>query len=251
MPRCPQCGQLVSIHDRCCSACGDGDSSAAEHARGDAGVSRDADGGHLIPDDDIDARNDMAGRVPIARFTNAAEAGYFSDEVARSADIEVVVLAREQFDGLQGIGSTDFLLLVSESEAQRAADCLRQLVAGTDDPEACGAAGPASPDLEPIAACASSGENVNVAWVPLLLTLAAGSIAYWGVQRFDQRRQPAVDRGRREPLELWRALGTNPWVQKLGDGPGMRRLQVSPDLQSISIHEDRDGDGRFERSWEY
>ena len=66
--------------------------------------------------------------VSIARFHNAAEAGYFSHELMRSEEIPSMVKVDEHFDALCGRWTTRFLLLVPECFAETAAAALQRLV---------------------------------------------------------------------------------------------------------------------------
>lgn len=254
MPRCPECGRLGSIHQRGCPHCGyepenQNGAYAADNFRGaiafDAAESRDEAADFIE-----DVANDQC-RTPIARFQNGAEAGYFADELTHAAELDVRLLVREQFDAVHGMSVTDYVLLVREADAERASQILRSLVSSTDDHDADDASGDQA---------AQDGFNVAATpggpvWVPILLTLAAGSIAYWGVEKVEQRPRPPalVNRDRRQPPDLWRVLGMSPdpWVQKLGPGQGVRRLQIAPDRRTAVVQEDRDGDGRFERQWEF
>ncbi len=91
-------------------------------------------------------------------------------------------------------------------------------------------------------------------WVPILLTtLAAGSVAYWGVKKIEENPRPPVLRNEQGQKvgDIWDVLmGTDgPWIQHVGqDGDGIRLLRLRPDGTAI-LQEDRDGDGRFEREF--
>jgi hypothetical protein len=90
--------------------------------------------------------------------------------------------------------------------------------------------------------------------MPLILTLAAGSIACFGVEHAHQRpRPPALaDRDPRDP-DLWRVLGDDPapWTQRLEGGAGQRELSIDRETGTAVLREDHDGDGRFERAWRF
>jgi hypothetical protein len=183
-------------------------------------------------------------RVAIARFQNGAEAGYFADELTRATGVESEVLARERFDAVHAAWAVDYILLVHGPHAERSARTLQGLVEATGDDAS-----------EEAADVAGSSEIPGGVWVPLILTLAAGSIACFGIDRLEHRpRQGAlVIRDRREPPELWEVLGARrgAWVQKLEGGPGVRELTVDADSRSAKLKEDHDGDGRFDREWEF
>lgn len=232
MPRCPDCGQLVSVHEDHCPTC---------RPANDERFPVPALAESVAADDD----NSEERTVAIARFHNGAEAGYFADELAHELNLETQVLAREQFDALHASWSTDYVLLVPESDAERAAQALQQLVKNTDDDEA---------DHDGLLDSENTTRTASgPIWVPLILTLAAGSLAYWGVEKVEQRPRPPalVNRDRRPPPDLMRTLGKlpGPWVQK--EGPLTRELQIHPESNTATLREDRDGDGRFEREWEY
>ena len=88
-----------------------------------------------------------------------------------------------------------------------------------------------------------------------ILTLAAGSIACFGIEHLNHRpRPPALVVGdARKPPELWEILGAThgPWVQQLEGGRGLRRLTLNPDNRSAVLEEDYDGDGHIDREWEF
>ncbi len=182
-------------------------------------------------------------RVMIARFQNGAEAGYFADELTRETGIETEVLARERFDGVHAVWSVDYILLVDRTHAEEVARLLQSLVEATGD------------DADPDAAETSRSEIPGGVWVPLILTLAAGSIACFGVERLDHRPRPPalVVRDGREPPGLWEALASSrgTWVQHLDGGPGVRELTFDPEAHSARLKEDHDGDGQFDREWEF
>jgi hypothetical protein len=183
-------------------------------------------------------------RVAIARFQNGAEAGYFADELIRATGVESEVLARERFDAVHAAWAVDYILLVDRPHAEPSARTLQALVEATGD------------DVREEAADASeTSELPGGVWVPLILTLAAGSIACFGIDRLEHRPRPGalVIRDRREPPELWEVLGARrgAWVQKLEGGPGVRELTLDPDNRSAKLKEDHDGDGQFDREWEF
>lgn len=232
MPRCPNCGRRLEHAVAECSRCQSQDERLSpSFAEADSPASACAA--------ETDAR-----RVMIARFQNGAEAGYFADELYRTTGIETEVMAREHFDAVHAAWSIDYLLLASASEASQGAQALRTLVEDSEDraEQTC----PPEQDRNEL----SSGM-----WMPLILTLAAGSIACWGVERAEQRPRPPalVDRDPRAPPDLWHILGatSGPWLQKGADGVGARELTVDPDRQTVLLREDHDGDGTFDREWHF
>ena len=228
MPYCPQCGQNFSVHDRVCPDC------TQSHQPAD---SQTQDRDSLAVDDE-----GQNGNVAIARFQNGAEAGYFADELARETGFATQVLARERFDAVHAGWSVDYILLVGKADAEPAAQMLKTLIETTSDDDPGTEGQPAGLDVP------------GGVWVPLILTLAAGSIACFGIERLDQRPRPPalVVRDGREPPELHELIGAarGTWVQKL-DGGGVRQLTLDSESRSALLKEDDDGDGRFEREWEF
>jgi hypothetical protein len=163
--------------------------------------------------------------------------------LTRETGIEANVLIHERFDAVHAVWTVDYVLHVASQHAQDAAAALQSLVDATGDDAGEEVRRPSVSDLP-------AG-----VWVPLILTLAAGSIACFGIEHLDNRpRPPALVVGDgRKPPELWEILGaTNgPWVQQLEGGPGVRRLTLNPDRRTAVLEEDHDGDGRVDREWEF
>lgn len=229
MPRCPDCGFLISVHQTHCPAC------SREGASDDESCEAAADASAETP-------SNLGKRVAVARFQNGAEAGYFAEELAHETGIDVQIVAREQFNHMW---CTDYVLTVPEADAQTAAEVLRGLVQDTSDDET---------QLDD--AGALPAERLSLAgtmWISVMVTLAAGSLAWWGMHRLDQRPRPPalVVRERRPPPDLYDFLKSSPspWVQR--DGSGVRELQIDPATRAATVREDRDGDGQFERRWEF
>lgn len=229
MPCCPQCGQPQAVGQQLCLDC-------ARRSGGTDDLESMADEGPNFEVGD--------NWVAIARFQSGAEAGYFADELSRQTGIETDVLARERFDAVHAAWRLDYILLVPSEASEGAPRLLQGLVDATGDELA-------GDDQER----SSHSDLPAGVWVPLILTLAAGSIACFGVERNDHRpRPPALVVGDgRKPAELWDVLDSDdgPWVQQLGDGRGTRQLTLDRDRQSVLLREDRDGDGQFDREWEF
>jgi hypothetical protein len=232
MSYCPECGRPLLVRQKFCLKCSR-DRDANEDGLPEEDPSAAAASGDLGLD-----------RVMIARFQNGAEAGYFADELTRAAAIETEVLARERFDGVHAAWSVDYILLVDRPHAERAARLLQSLVEATGG------------DAEGDATDESSRSDVpGGVWVPLILTLAAGSIACFGIERVDHRARPPalVLHDRRDASDLWTVLAATrgTWTQTLEGGPGVRELTLDPETDSASLKEDLDGDGRFDREWDF
>lgn len=218
MPICPQCGQRHGSSHSLCPGCLHDDPNSEAHAG-------EADRGQAI-----------------ARFQSGAEAGFFADELTRATGIEADVLVREWFDAVHAVWTVDYVLHVSPEHAAQAAQTLQTLVDATGGDATDESSEPRVTDIP-------AG-----AWVPLILTLAAGSIACFGIEHLDQRpRPPALVVGdARKPPELWEILGAThgPWVQQL-EGGGARRLTLDRDNRTAVLVEDHDGDGQVDREWEF
>lgn len=235
MPYCPRCGRRQETYQPACRDC--------DQAReGQPGFTANAD--PVLPEefDSIDECGES--RIAIARFQSGAEAGYFADELTRRTGIETDVLTRERFDAVHAVWSVDYLLLVSRDRSDEAPRLLQELVDATGGDE--------RDETTPSAQASDLPAGV---WVPLIITLAAGSIVCFGIERADQRPRPAalvVGDGRKPP-ELWEILGATPgpWVQQLGEGPGVRRLTLDREHRTALLQEDHDGDGHVDREWEF
>jgi hypothetical protein len=247
MPICPQCGLQHGLSHSLCPGCGEDDHRLpCQNSSGD-----DSSGNNACVSTDLNENlfeleadgEDEEGGVAIARFQSGAEAGYFADELTRQTGIEADVLVRERFDAVHAAWTVDYILMVSPIHAQEAPRALQSLVDATGDDAGEESAGRSVSDLP-------AG-----VWVPLILTLAAGSIACFGIDQLDQRPRPPalVVRDGRKPPELWEILGaTNgPWVQQLEGGRGTRKLTLNPDDRTAVLEEDHDGDGHVDREWEF
>jgi hypothetical protein len=192
--------------------------------------------------EDEPAENEEKG-IAIARFQSGAEAGYFADELTRETGIEADVLVREKFDAVHAVWTVDYILQVAPLHVPEATRSLQLLVDATGD------------DAGEESQKRTITDLPAGVWVPLILTLAAGSIACFGIEHLDHRPRPAalvVGDGRKPP-ELWEILGAThgAWVQQLEGGRGVRRLTIDSDRRSAILEEDHDGDGRIDREWEF
>lgn len=225
MSCCPDCGRHLFASETGCPAC--------RAAAVDAAAESDA----------ADALDENR-RVAVARFQNGAEAGYFADELTRTSGMATEVLARERFDAVHAAWSIDYVLLVDREQAADAASRLELLVETTSDE-------------------ADSGVDESrlwndipcSVWIPLFVTLAAGSIACFGIERVERPvRPPAlVVRDPREPPNLWHILGASrgPWRQQLDDGAGVRTLSINAETGTAILREDHDGDGQADQEWRF
>jgi len=278
MARCDQCGAFVERNERLCAACtADGrprgstfsvDSTSAARAAGadfEAPFAGEVDG-------------DAGRLVRIARFRSAAEAGFFADLLNRREIAPAEIAVEEEHDALHGSWAVRFALLVPSLQAETAAVALKRLIEETDDQ-----AGLCAYDAEEFAAAeefadeavhvpmaaavaveprwngaidAADDESLplveasGVNWVPIVLTLAAGSAALFGARKvMEAPRVRAADAPARVRQEgAWADLAKEraPWRQELRNGKGTREMFLLPNPDRAVIREDADGDGRFE-----
>jgi hypothetical protein len=210
---------------------------------------------------------------PIARFVNAAEGGFFAHELSLEAQCPVELRAEEDYDAVAGHWTTRFLLCVPARCAEAAATALQELVERSehedfldsrplplrDTTELNPALGSDRlPELTgPVARwdrndfTAAPGEDGPVVhWVPIVLTLAAGSMMFWSLRKLNEPPpKPPLPAGHREGL--WESLSTSEgrvWVQLDRQGRAVRELEVDPETGVAVIREDLDGDAAFDRT---
>lgn len=245
MPRCRSCASLLAHDAEFCPHC-------STPIGGDVPSGSPQDGASSLRDEPppIDGK-----LVPIARFTNVAEAGFFCHELMYRLSIPVRMAAEENFDALSGHWWSRYVLSVSEAVADQATMALQQLVEQTSggDDEAASTLDPPEEEFSPLEEAFEDGAGVN--WVPIILTLAAGSVVFWGVRKLhDQPRAILAAPIRLQHNELWDYVSEDepaPFVQHLEDGRGRRELRFEPDRRRIVIREDRDGDGRYEKEFSF
>lgn len=249
MSQCPLCGEPLAPFQEACPVCSSREPSA------------DRPESRLSVASGPEATADEDSLVILARFTSAAEAGYFAEELSQQSGIPTLLRSDKNFNALSGYWSQRFDLLVPRDDLSEAEATLRRLIAQTgggetftDDcadslssqdvsssPDEQFDAEPPWTDQPPVAG--------RIHWVPIVLTLTAGTVAFWAARRI----HPGADNGRRPaPAELstaklWNRLGAapRPWRQSLPDGRGVRELRF--DGQRAVLREDADGDGVFER----
>ncbi len=212
---------------------------------------------------------------PFARFANVAEAGYFADELRARLDVSVLVRSEQSFDALHHAWQCRFVLLAPEAAIERAEEALRALVdEGYDDaPAAEGCAESAAEtdgliDLPDEAAAPNErsrsetfandpwgdaeredSDAGRIHWLPIVLTLTAGSAAWCGLRWFQEPLRQAI--GPRQAggaPDLWNELSNDPapWIQTT-EGTGRRELRIDRQSGVAILTEDADGDGRPER----
>ncbi len=226
----------MSVHSRICPACGTED--YRDYTEGQISGQHDATG--------IDEMTSHSGEkmAVLARFNNSAEAGYFTDELEQTEQIEARLTVQDHFEALTGRWRHDFVLLVPESQLELAALRLKSY---SQDPSE------ADAEYDELHHLSGEMTPVGVNWVPILLTtLAAGSVAYWGVKKIEEKPRPPVlrnDHGE-QVGDIWEVLSGSegPWIQRFDGDGGIRLLKARADGTAI-LQEDRDGDGHFEREF--
>ncbi|MBW3543905.1 MAG: hypothetical protein KY476_26960 [Planctomycetes bacterium] len=247
MHSCRECGRPVERRDGLCGFCSPYSGRAEAQSAAPADVEE--------PSFDFDP---SAGMTAVARFANAAEAGYFAHELRSLEQMPVTIAAEESFDALSGYWSTRFLLYVSAEQAMRAATLLEQLVADTDADEPHAVEGSFGYAAEAAGAVPGSRRferfeqadefPTPLPWVPIVLTLAAGSAVLWGARRLHDPPRPPAAPINRADTEQWNRLATpgRPWTLPHENGRGTRELWIDADRDLTVIREDADGDGVFE-----
>jgi hypothetical protein len=239
MPRCPECGRLSEAQELCprCEQRHRHDSNAGAR------------------DSATDAADDWC---TVARFGNAAEAGYFASELELAIGCEPRLVQRDDFDAAHHFWRTSYVLSVPEPLAELAATQLRRILDG-EPSEPVALARPDWPregsrrEFGDERTTADAGTPSGINWVPIVLTLAAGSLVLWaGKKQHAPRRPAAPDDAQR--VDIWDALDRDqlPWVQRSNEGSGgVRELVVDAASGHALLREDRDGDGVFESETRY
>jgi len=190
----------------------------------------------------------------IARFGNAAEAGYFADELDHALGFEPRLDDRDDFDAVQHHWRSRFVLSVPERHAERAREVLTTLldgaaVAASDREERLETGIPFRHRRIDVRTGTPRPAGSNVKWAPLFVTLAAGSLAMWHGKKPPVQRQ-AVPPHNALRIQLGDAPGLRdaPWVQTVQGGP-RRELHFPARMGEAVLREDHDGDGIFEREY--
>lgn len=268
MTRCPQCGAFGDPHQGLCAVCATGLEEVRRPHRRDR-FDREASLKMAAVDSFIDnPPNDDsdAPLVRIARFRNAAEAGYFADALRRAEQIPTEVAVDEEREAMHGSWSVRFALLVPEPRAESAALALKRLISETNDewsePEDFPEQEFPEQEPAPFDACRDAAvaravddteaafEPAGVNWVPIVITLAFGSAAFVSARKVIEapRAQPVgAPIGARHET-LWDEMSDDPtpWRQPHLNGRGVRELVISPRGDHAILREDTNGDGRFE-----
>lgn len=262
MLRCTHCRGILSLGDSVCSDCGNPsaeeiDTGSHDDHMGMAALSEFTEAGS--PDAATDGPLEI-----IARFGSAAEAGYFAHELLHTEAIPVRLTSDESFDALRGFWSTRYVLAVPVDKATSAKLALSDLVEATrnDDGFESHETGSLAATPEPptkYSQARSQGfddpeifdrdryDDRGVNWVPIVLTLTAGSLAFW-VARKAQEPPPERPPVGQQDADLWDTLTNEPapWYQPINGGRGIRELSIDRQHNQAILREDLDGDGVFE-----
>ena len=157
------------------------------------------------------------------------------------------VMTEDDFDAVGGVWSTRFLLVVPRDQAAPALAVLRHQL---EEPDDMTDSRPSGQRWSVASAQSAAAETTGVNWVPIVLTLAAGSAAFLGVRRVNEHIEAGPPRGLRgQPSDLWAEIGgsNTPWVQQTVNQRGTRELWIDAQSGTAILREDADGDGEFER----
>lgn len=199
---------------------------------------------------------------PVGRFHYVAEAGYFADELSQTLKTQVRVRSESSFDGMHHFWQTRYVLLAPHALKHQAEATLRDLIENGQPFEAPVESfserealqdewreprGNARASDDPRFELEEEDRGSGVHWVPILLTLTAGSAVFFGLRWWQEAgripaRVPPVGGG---PAELWDSISRSPapWTQPRREGRGERRLRFDRQTNSAVIEEDIDGDG--------
>lgn len=242
MPLCPNCHQWYEVSHSAggCAHCAAGGAAAAHSTR-----------------------DEGEGPVPVARFRNWAEAGYFED-LLHSHGIAAQLEPQEQYDAVGGHWGHQLMLSVAGADFDRARDLMQQELEDNEDD-----AGTRAQRADPAVACVREPRDVAGSaigpsategpplWKPLAVVLVAGGLAYLGTHGLRWARPgPAAGlegRPASRSSDLWRYLMRNDgvWQRELGPGAGRARMWQDGHSGTLHIEEDRDGDGLFERHLQF
>ncbi len=190
----------------------------------------------------------------IARFENAAEAGYYA-ECLQAQGIVTRLEYHDRFDAAKDHWQMLFELQVHPEQREEALACLRRELNAAEHVEgqsfpADDAAGTTEAiwcqphRYESLLAGGDDGGLSAVAkWLPFLVL--AGSVGFVGGWWCAQRQLPSTA----DSAFWYRAAQSAPWLSSSKPGQPSQRLNVDWSKGEWFLEEDRDGDGRFESVW--
>ncbi len=205
--------------------------------------------GSADPLGESDSAEVNSSKVPIARFTNMAELGFFEEMLADN-HIEMAVREVDEFNAAQGQWNRHYILSVDKEDSTRAAE-LMQGQLGTDEPETSEAAQSeerTTPQFDPALDRdeAELGLDPAKLWVPVVLVMLAGGLTFWALTSKPANETPPENK-------LWEALGelNEPLESLPRPGGFSRRLRFDPDTGHIILEDDTNGDQHIDRYREY
>jgi hypothetical protein len=184
--------------------------------------------------------------VTIARFAWASEAGYFSHELSLPGDFETRIVWEDQSDTIHGFWQGEYLLQVPPDWTDEARARLRGLLddkGEVTEPTRNRWSGGADADDATFDPQTSSGIN----WVPIILTLTAGSMAAISYQVWSRNgERPPVARDESLDVEAHPAPGNRVFMHESDDG-SQWAVRFDSKSDQMILTEDVDGDRRPER----
>lgn len=236
MKRCPTCGTALHYDPDSCPQC----LRPLTHDANVSGIRRreSTETADPMPDEPLHS---------IARFTNAAEAGFFAHTLLYAEDIPATIRAEDSFDAISGYWSTRYHLEVPERLAESASRTLQSLIDRSESEDFVDALTSRNPAWSEYADGSTgvvtyrreaAGEASGIRWGPIMITLAAGSLAFLGFRAIQTANKPraAVPAGRNKGL--WGELSQpgKPWVQRL-EGNRRREMNFNHDRTRAVIRE--------------
>lgn len=235
MRQCRKCGHFCS---------GSGECGRCQSGGGEAG---DLSAAATLPAD--------AEWVVVARFANAAEAGYFANELDFALGIEPRLECCDDFDAIQHHWRSGFALAVPSTNADAARTALQDLLDSDAAAEVTSESASGAPlasfrlDRDHHSAEPPRSIGSQIKWGPLLLTLAAGSLVIWHSKKpAPQRQLPDPRDALRVPLRDAPGLSDSAWIQSPGGGV-RRELVFPPNGGAARLRVDQNGDGVFESEY--
>lgn len=211
--------------------------------------------GQECPRDEDDAGLAESSLVPIARFTNLAELGYF-EEMLADHRIEMAVREVDEFNAIQGQWIRRYILSVAPEDAGPATELMQEQL-GADDRrteamDATAVESGTSYDHWDRGFDRDRHRDDDFAldpaklWVPVALVVLGGGLAIWALTADPTEDVPAGKM-------LWDALSESsaPLQSQPGPEGESRRLQFDPQTGNFILDEDTDGDRRFDRQRVY
>lgn len=182
--------------------------------------------------------------VTIARFAWASEAGYFSHELGLQDDFETRIVWEDQSDKIHGFWQGEYLLQVPADWADEARLRLRHLLDEQSEPaETASRRWPRSANAEETFDTAGA---TGINWVPLILTLTAGSVAAISYQVWSRHRERPPIAREEFPEELTQPVAVNRIFVDEHDGTRVT-VRFDPESERLILSEDVDGDSSPDR----